>query len=64
MAEMHKAISRGLALQEGTEVLEEEVHEVHVVMDTDYADDMAVLDGTKDGQQESTDLLSQYTYYL
>ena len=58
MAEMHKAISRGLVLQEGTEELEEEA-----VMDTDYADDMAVLDGTKDGLQETTDLQSHYAAY-
>ena len=58
MAEMHKAISRGLVLQEGTEELEEEA-----VMDTDYADDMTVLDGTKDGLQETTDLLSHYATY-
>ena len=55
MAEMHKAFSRGLVLQEGTAELEEEA-----LMDTDYADDMAVLDGTKDGLQETTDLLSHY----
>ena len=30
------------------------------LLDTDYADDMAVLDDTKDGLQESTDLLSTY----
>ena len=58
MAEMHKVISRGLVLQEGTSELEEEA-----LMDTDYADDMAVLDGTKDGLQETTDLLSQYAAY-
>ena len=32
-------------------------------MDTDYADDMAVRDGTKDGLQETTDLLSHYAAY-
>ena len=58
MAEIHKAISRGLVPQEITEEIEEEA-----VMDTDYADDMAVLDGTKDGLQETTDLLSHYAAY-
>ena len=29
-------------------------------MDTDYADDMALLDNCKDGLQESTDLLCKY----
>ena len=58
MAEMRKAISRVLVLQEGKEELEEEA-----IMDTDYADDMVVLDGTKDGLQETTDLLSHYAAY-
>ena len=31
-----------------------------VVMDTDYADDMALLDNCKDGLQESTDQLCKY----
>ncbi|KAL5261392.1 hypothetical protein ACHWQZ_G007182 [Mnemiopsis leidyi] len=30
------------------------------VLDTDYADDIALLDDNKEGLQESTDLLSQY----
>ena len=55
---MHKAFSRGLVLQEGTAELEKEA-----LMDTDYADDMAVLDWTKDGLQETTDLLSHYASY-
>ena len=46
LAKEHKTISKGLELHEATEDLEEEV-----VMDTDYADDMAVLDGTKFGLQ-------------
>ena len=33
------------------------------VMDTDYVYDMVVLDETKDGLQETTDLLSQYASY-
>ena len=57
-AEMHKAIYRGLVLQEGTAELEGEA-----LMDTDYEDDMAVLDGTKDGLQETTDILSHYAAY-
>ena len=58
MAEMQKTISRGLVLQKGTAELEEEA-----LMDTNYADDMEVLDGTKDGLQETADLLSHYAAY-
>ena len=31
-----------------------------MVLDTDYAGDMAILDNSKDGLQESTDLLAHY----
>ena len=34
-----------------------------VVLDTDYADDMAVLDNASHGLQESTDLLAHYCGY-
>ena len=30
-------------------------------MDTDYADDMAVMDNTEGGLQESTDLIAHYS---
>ncbi|KAL5248781.1 hypothetical protein ACHWQZ_G017835 [Mnemiopsis leidyi] len=45
-AEEQKTISRGLTLHVATEKVVEES-----VMDTDYADDMADLDGSKDGLQ-------------
>ena len=32
-------------------------------MDTDYADDMVVLDNSKEGLQETTDLLCKYSAY-
>ena len=32
-------------------------------MDTDYADDMAVMDNTEGGLQESTDLIARYSSY-
>ena len=32
-------------------------------MDTDYADDMSVFDGTKDGLRETMDILSHYAAY-
>ena len=32
-------------------------------MDTDYTDDMAVIDNTEDGLQESTDLIAHYRSY-
>ena len=34
-----------------------------VVLDTDYADDMAIQDNSRDGLQESTDLLDRYCSY-
>ena len=34
-----------------------------MVLDTDYADDMAILDNSRDGLQESTDLLAHYCSY-
>ena len=55
LAEQHKTISKGMVLHQATEDLEEDV-----VMDTDYADEKAVLDGTKEGLQKSTDFLSHY----
>ena len=58
LAESHKIVSRGLTLRERTTTSDEEV-----VLDTDYADDMAMMDDTKEGLQESTDLLSHYGAY-
>lgn len=57
LAEQHKTVSRGLVLQVGYD--EPDV----TVMDKDYADDMAVLDNSEQGLQESTDLLSDYCRY-
>ena len=47
LAEERNTISKGLVLHEATEDLEK-----GVVMETDYADDMAILDGTKDGSKK------------
>ena len=58
LAESHKTVSRGLALH-GYESNREE----DWILDLDYADDMAVLDGTVEGLQESTDLLAHYAGY-
>ena len=35
-------------------------HEEINLLDVDYADDMALLDNSKDGLQETTDLLCKY----
>ena len=37
--------------------------EEYVVLDTDYADDMVILNNSKDGLQESTDLLAHNCSY-
>lgn len=59
LAEQNKTISRGLVLQKSNSDEEADT----TVMDTDYADDMAVLDNSKSGLQESTDLLCKYSAY-
>ena len=51
LAEVHKAISHGAVLQKELKGADEKV-----VMDSDYADDLAVMDNTEEGLQESTDL--------
>ena len=53
-----KSISKGAVLQKPTETLAGKE-----VMDTDYADDMGLLDNTKDGLQETTDLLCKFSAY-
>ena len=58
IAEANKTISHGAVLQEKSKKVEEKV-----VMDTDYADDMAILDNSRDGLQESTDLLAHFSSY-
>ena len=37
--------------------------EEKVILDTDYADDMAIMDNSGEGLQESTDLLVHYSSY-
>ena len=34
-----------------------------MVLDTDYADDMVIMDNSTGGLQESTDLLAHYSSY-
>ena len=58
MAEINKTVSKGAVLQYSADGNAEEA-----ILDTDYADDMAVLDNSKHGLQESTDLLCKYTLY-
>ena len=58
MAEQNKTISHGVVLQKKSKGVDEKV-----VLDTDYADDMAILDNSRDGLQESTDLLAHYCSY-
>jgi len=58
LAEINKTISHGAVLQKEAKNTTEKV-----VMDMDYADDMAVMDNTRDGLQESTDLLAHYSSY-
>ena len=53
LAEGQKTVSRGFTLSP----------EGDSIPDLDYADDMSVLDGTTDGLQESTDLLSHFAGY-
>ena len=58
MAEQNKTISHGVVLRKKFKGVEEKV-----VLDTDYADDMAILNNSRDGLQESTDLLAHYRSY-
>ena len=58
MNEQNKTISHGVVLQKKSKGVEEKV-----VLDIDYADDMAILDNLRDGVQESTDLLAHYCSY-
>ena len=53
--EDNKVLTQGAVLQRPSSTQEEVT-----VLDTDYADDMALLDNTKDGLQETTDLLCKY----
>ena len=47
-------MTHGAVLQRTAAAPQEEV----TLLDTDYADDMALMDSTKDGLQETTDLLA------
>ena len=58
LAEINKTVSQGAILQKETKTVEEKV-----ILDTDYADDMALLDNTEEGLQESTDLLAHHSSY-
>ena len=59
MAQTNKAISHGVVLHNKSKGVDEKV-----VLDTDYADDMAIMDNSRDGLQESTDLLARYSSYF
>ena len=56
LSEAHGSPSRGL-------VLRQEGDSVETVLDCDYADDMAVMDSTEAGLQESTDLICKFFEY-
>ena len=58
MAETNKTVSRGVVLLKEAKGVEE-----RVVLDTDYADDMAIMDNSTGGLQESTDLLAHCSSY-
>ena len=72
MAESSKVVSKGYPLQRGCteiqparprrKVKKEAVTEANV-MDIDYADDQALLDDSKEGLQETTDLLGKFCEY-
>ena len=59
LAEMRKTISHGALILES---IPPDVPPVYVT-DLDYADDMAALDNTKEGLQETTDLLAKFSSY-
>ena len=56
--ELNKFISKGALLQLQAHGVEDK----HL-LDTDYADDMAMLDNSKEGLQETTDFLCKYSAY-
>ncbi len=59
LAELSKALTKGAVLQKAISPAQEDT----VVLDTDYADDMAALDNSKEGLQETTDLLCKFSAY-
>ena len=54
--EMSKIITHGAVLQKSGTSCHKEIN----LLDVDYADDMALLDNSKDSLQETTDLLCNY----
>ncbi|KAL5251714.1 hypothetical protein ACHWQZ_G014759 [Mnemiopsis leidyi] len=58
VAEANNKVSHGIVLQKQVKKSEE-----MVVLNTDYADDMAFMYNSTDGLQESTDLLAHYCSY-
>ncbi|KAL5249840.1 hypothetical protein ACHWQZ_G018611 [Mnemiopsis leidyi] len=58
LAEATKNISHGIVSQK-----KEKKSEEMVVLDTEYADDMAIMDNSTDDLQESADLLAHYCSY-
>jgi len=59
LAEFSKVLTKGAVLQRAIPPTQEDI----TVLDTDYADDMAVLDNNKEGLQETTDLLCKFSAY-
>ena len=59
LVEFYKRVSKGMLLEKSWCP---EVRDVTVV-DVDYADDLAALDNTKEGLQETTDLIVKYSAY-
>jgi len=54
--ESNKVVSHGAVLQRSINPLVNDI----TMLDTDYADDMAVLDNSEEGLQETTGLLCMY----
>ena len=72
MAEASKVVSKGYPLQRGSTETQpvrprrkakKEAKPEANVMDVDYADDQALMDGTMAGLQETTDLLGKFCEY-
>ncbi len=59
LVEYYKRISKGMLLDKSRNT---EVRDITVV-DVDYADDLAALDNTKEGLQETTDLIVKFSAY-
>ena len=58
LAEQNETVSHGVVLQKRSKGVEWKV-----VLDTDNADDMAISDNSRDGLQESTNPLANYSFY-